>query len=205
MVLAADDHVYPHRVVVDDDGVIVGRHAVALHNDDIFYGAVLIDGGVFTLDVDVAVDFVVEVDMFARQNFEEDRAVLFVGLALVEELLRVFFIKVHTLRLAVRPVISALVGALVPIQPHPAHAVEDALFVFFCRTLQVGILDAKHEGAASPAREQPVEERGVRSADVERSRRAWCKSYSYLIGHLLFPPLNFYIFYVAITETIPLK
>ena len=96
MILSADDHVYPHRVVVDDDGIVVGRHAVAFHNDDVLYRAVLVDGGVLAFYVDISVDLVVEVNMLAGLYFEEDGAVLFVGFALVQQPVGVFFIEVHT-------------------------------------------------------------------------------------------------------------
>ncbi len=39
------------------------------------------------------------------------------------------------------------------------------------RALDVGILDAQHEDAAMPAREQPVEKRGAGAADVEIAGR----------------------------------
>ena len=57
--------------------------------------------------------------------------------------------------------------AFVPMQPHPAQILEDGLFGFGRRTLPIGVFDAEDEGAVLPARQQPVEERGARVADVQ--------------------------------------
>ena len=186
VVFAADDHVDAHRVVVDDDGVVVGGHAVALHYDDVLYRSVLVDGGVLALEVEVAVDLVAELQLFARDDLEEYRAVLLVGLALVEKLLHIFLIEVHTLRLAVGAEVAALVRAFVPVEPHPAHAVEDALLVFLRRALHVRVFYAEYERASVPARVQPVEKGRVRAADVQRSRGARRESYSWFVGHCVF-------------------
>src|SRR5439155_5033852 len=49
----------------------------------------------------------------------------------------------------------------------PAKPVENALDHFGRRTLDVGVLDAQHEGAAVAPCEEPVEQRGARAADVQ--------------------------------------
>ena len=36
MILSADDHVYVHRIVVDNNGVVICRHTVPFEDDDIF-------------------------------------------------------------------------------------------------------------------------------------------------------------------------
>ena len=176
VVLAADDRVDVHAVVVDDHRVVVGGHAVALEDDDVLDGAVLVDGGVFAVHFDMAVDHVVEDQFLAGRDFEEDGAVLLVGLALVEQLLSVFLIEVHALRLPVGAEVAALVRALVPLKPHPAQAVHDGLFVLLGRAFEVRILDAQHKGAARMSGPEPVEERRMRAAYVQRACGAGCES-----------------------------
>mgnify|MGYP003694725645 CR=1 FL=1 len=73
----------------------------------------------------------------------------------------------QALRLAVGPARAADVGPFVPVEPEPAQVLEDALLGLLRRTLGVGVLDAEDERAVVPAREQPVEERRARVADVE--------------------------------------
>ena len=63
------------------------------------------------------------------------------------------------------------VGPLVPIEPEPAQAVENPFDHLRRRSLDVGVLDAQHEHAAVTTREQPVEERRARAADVEVAGR----------------------------------
>ena len=74
---------------------------------------------------------------------------------------------IETLRLEVGCVRAADIRPFVPVEAEPAQAVEDAVDHLLRRSLGVGVLDAQHEHAAVAAREQPVEERGARAADVE--------------------------------------
>jgi len=69
--------------------------------------------------------------------------------------------------LQVRRVRPADDRALVPVETEPAQTVENARDHLVGRSLQIGVLDAQHEHAARVPREQPVEERGTRAADVE--------------------------------------
>ena len=62
---------------------------------------------------------------------------------------------------------AADIRSLVPVEPQPAQAVDDARHHVPRRALGVGVFDAEHERAAVPAGEQPVEERRARAADVE--------------------------------------
>ena len=60
---------------------------------------------------------------------------------------------------------------VVPVQPQPAHAVEDRLDRRLRRARAIGILDAEQEAPAVVARVQPVEQRRTCPADVQESGR----------------------------------
>jgi len=62
--------------------------------------------------------------------------------------------------------------ALVPVETHPAEAVDDRLDRLGRRALAVRVLDAEHERAAAAAGEQPVEQRRARVAHMELAGRA---------------------------------
>src|SRR5262249_25935031 len=95
------------------------------------------------------------------------------------QFLRVRLIQVQPLRLAIRPMSAARVGPLIPVEAEPAKVLENRLLRFARGALGVGVLDAQDEGSALAARQQPVEERRARVADVEPARRAGCKSDSH--------------------------
>src|SRR5439155_7275839 len=76
-------------------------------------------------------------------------------------------IAIQAFGLKVRPVWSADVGPFVPVQPEPPQAVENAFDHLGRRAFDVGVFDTEDERAAMPAREEPVEERGARAADVQ--------------------------------------
>ena len=82
-------------------------------------------------------------------------------------------VPIEALRLEIRPVGAVDFRSLVPVEPEPAKAVEDPFDHVLRRSLDVGVFDAQHEDAAEPAREEPVEERGARAADVEIPGRRW--------------------------------
>ena len=104
-------------------------------------------------------------------HLEADGARVVVRLALAHQGLRVLAIELGPLRLEVRRVRPADVRPFVPVEPEPAQAVDDAGDHLPRRPLGVGVLDAQHERAAMPPREQPVEERRARAADVEVAGR----------------------------------
>jgi hypothetical protein len=69
-----------------------------------------------------------------------------------------------------RDVIGLEERSLVIIEAEPGHALQDAAHHLLAGALQVGVLNAQDEGASLLAREEPVEERGARPADVEVAR-----------------------------------
>src|SRR5207249_3411111 len=94
-------------------------------------------------------------------------AVAVVRAALSDEHIRRGAMPVVALRLRVRRVRSADPGPFVPRQPEPSHPVEDAVHHFGGRALCIRIFDAENKGASVAPREEPVEERGARAADVQ--------------------------------------
>ena len=76
-------------------------------------------------------------------------------------------IAIEPLRLEIRRVRAADLRALVPIDPQPAQAIEDAGDHLGLRALDVGVFDAQDERAAVTAGIQPVEESGARAADMQ--------------------------------------
>ena len=98
-------------------------------------------------------------------------AVAEVRVAAVEQPLGRGAVTVEPPGLEVRRVRTADVGPLVPLEPQPAQAVEDAAHHLGGRSLEVGVLDAEHERPAVPAGEQVVEEGRPRAADVKVAGR----------------------------------
>src|SRR5579864_9247834 len=104
------------------------------------------------------------------------RAVAKVRVTLLDQALSQPAMAIEPLGLKVRRVGTADLRPLVPIEPEPAHPVQDALHHFRRRSVDVGVLDAEHEDAAVPAREEPVEERRPGAANVKIAGRGWGES-----------------------------
>src|SRR4051812_2402828 len=102
-----------------------------------------------------------------------------VGMPAGEQLVCVRRIEMQPLRLPVRSITAADVWSLVPLEAEPAEIVEDALLRRLRRALRVGILDAQDERAVVTPREQPVEERRTRIADVKLPGRTRGKTDSH--------------------------
>ena len=71
---------------------------------------------------------------------------------------------------------------LVGIQPQPAQSVEDRLDRGLRGALPVGVLDAQQIAAAMVTGEQPVEQRGSRTPDVQITSRRRSKPDDYTHG-----------------------
>ncbi len=93
-------------------------------------------------------------------------AVAAVGVAGVQELLGDVLVDLHALRLAVRRVRAADLGALVPVEAQPAHRVQELLVRLLGVAGRVGVLDAEDQRALVVAREGPVEQGGAHQAHV---------------------------------------
>src|SRR5262249_582967 len=83
---------------------------------------------------------------------------------------------IATVRLQVRFVRSADDRPFIPVEAEPSHPFENALDHFVRRALGVGVLDAQDEDAAVTPREEPVEERRSRAADVKITGRGRSES-----------------------------
>ena len=66
--------------------------------------------------------------------------------------------------------------AFVPIQPEPMQAVVNRRGSFLRVARFVGIFDAQNKCAAVMPREEPVEERRARAADVQIAGRRWSET-----------------------------
>ena len=95
------------------------------------------------------------------------RAETVVRVAAGQELVGVGRIEVQPLRLPIRAVRPLDVRPFVPVQTQPAKVVEDAELRLTRRALDVGVFDTQDERAVLAVREQPVEERRARVADVQ--------------------------------------
>ena len=91
-------------------------------------------------------------------------------------------VAIEPLGLPVRAVRAADVGPFVPVEAQPSQVVEDAVLGFARRSLRVGVLDAQHERAAVAARQQPVEQRRARVADVQMSGRTRREADAHRVG-----------------------
>ena len=80
-------------------------------------------------------------------------------------------VLLEPLRLKIRRVRTADVGPFVPVEPEPPQALDDPRDHVPGRSLGVRVLDAQDERAAMAAREEPVEERRARAADVQITGR----------------------------------
>jgi hypothetical protein len=99
------------------------------------------------------------------------RAVAEVRVAAVEQPLGRGAVTVEPRGLEVRRVRTADIGTLVPLEPQPAQAVEDAAHHLGGRSPEVGVLDAEHERPTVTAGEQVVEEGRPRASDVKVTSR----------------------------------
>src|SRR5690606_18791369 len=86
-----------------------------------------------------------------------------VGMAACEQLVRHFGMASPELRL--------VVFVPVPIGPEPAHPVEDRLDRILRRARLVGVLEPQEEAAAVAPGIEPIEQRGPRAADMEKTGR----------------------------------
>src|SRR5262249_16999359 len=90
-------------------------------------------------------------------------------------------VEMQPLRLPVRTMRTVDVGTLVPVEAQPAQVAGDRGFRLTRRSLGVRVLDPQDEPAALAAREQPVEERGTRIADVQLPGRTRCEPDSHAL------------------------
>ena len=93
------------------------------------------------------------------------RAEAGIRFALGEQALGGLLVEVQALGLRIGAEVAADLGALVPVEPQPAHGAQDDLGVLLGGARGVGIVDAQDEGAAVGA--GPVVDGGAGAADVQ--------------------------------------
>ena len=192
MVVAADHVGHAHVVVVDHHRQHVGRAPVRAEQDEIVE--------LYVLNRDPALDLVVDrrfalarglepddeglvallLGDVAPRAFDAERPALGLGpLALRGE----FFLR-HVAAIGVAatqhlvgdfrvagPELRLVIFVAVPIEPEPAHAVEDRVDRLGGRAGLVGIFDAQQELAAMVAGVEPVEQGRARAPDVQKTGR----------------------------------
>src|SRR5690606_32290118 len=94
------------------------------------------------------------------------------------ELLDHVAVDLSALRLAVRPVRTTDVDALVPVDAQPAQTVEQLLVALLAVARRIGVLDAEHELAAGVPRVGPIEQGGADEADVGSAGRRRAEPHS---------------------------
>src|SRR5712692_10454252 len=95
------------------------------------------------------------------------RAIAMIGGAACQQLLRVLLVQVAPFGLPVRTVRPAHIGALLPVDAQPPEIFQNRLLVLYRRAGAVGVLDTEEERPALATREEPVEERHPRAADMQ--------------------------------------
>jgi hypothetical protein len=95
------------------------------------------------------------------------------SLAGIHQLAGVLAIQFHALTLAIGTVVSAHVGALVPVQAQPAQGIEDRLLRLGGGTRAVRVLDAQEELAAVRTGKAIIEQRHVSGADMGITGGRW--------------------------------
>jgi len=100
-------------------------------------------------------------------------------LAALDQDARVGAVDLAPLALAVRGMGPAYIGTFIPRQSDPVERVEDQLLGVGARPGLIGVLDAQHELASLLAREDVVEQRDVRGADVGIAGRRWCDPHTH--------------------------
>ncbi len=150
-------HVHVLKARLTADHVVHDRRAVVRHAQA--HGAARLR--LATEAALGAVELLERLDVLGRRV----RAVREIG---VEQSLQRFAMSLAAIGLHDRP--------LVPVELQPAQRVEDLLDVLRRRALTIGVLDPQHQLAAGVSREQPVEQRRARAADVQRAGRRWCEA-----------------------------
>ena len=193
MVVASDDVADAHVPVVHDNAEVVGRHAVAAHDDQIVEFAVG--------DRNRPLDHVVEGDhpvlrrpeadhrsdtiRRLRQGFSGFRPPASVVTRFVAARLLRFAHDVEFFLAGIAIIgvaflqqlidhflvplhaLHLVIRTLVPVEAEPGHAVKNGLHGSLGGAFLVGVLDAQNEFAAHLAGVSPGKQRGARAADMQ--------------------------------------
>src|SRR5438552_10763720 len=122
--------------------------------------------GIGQIEINLASDEIVDDDMFAR-GAETQSPLVFEDVAGVQEFLQVALVKFCPLALQIGSEISSDMRTFVPIKAEPLQSVVNCRHGFFGIALYVGVLDAQNELAVVMSREEPIEKRSARPANVQ--------------------------------------
>ena len=102
-----------------------------------------------------------------------------VGGTRLDQAIEVLVVDVESLRLEVRPGITAtariVLGTFVPVDSQPGQILEKGKAGRIARSLLVGVLDAKQEAAAMTPGVGPAEQCGSSTTDMEMPGGTWCE------------------------------
>ena len=104
------------------------------------------------------------------------RASVFENVTGILQLLQILFVNRIALALKIRAEITANMRTFVPVQPEPMQAVINRGRSFLGVARFIRILDAENKCPAVMAREEPVEKRRARAADMQVTSRRWSKT-----------------------------
>ncbi|KAG0506142.1 MAG: hypothetical protein Udaeo_04770 [Candidatus Udaeobacter sp.] len=127
-------------------------------------------GGIAEIEIDSAAYDVVHDDVFPRRP-KPQRSLIFVDMAGVLKFFQITLVKFCAFTLQIRPELAADMRTFIPIQAQPFQSFVDGGRRFLGVALHIGVFDTQHEFSTVMPREQPVEKRGARSADVQITGR----------------------------------
>ena len=155
-VIVAADHVRdPVEPVLERRGVVVSRPTVRAHKDEI------LELGVRELDP--TLDCVLPARHPVVRHSDADRALVLVGRALRDEPRCLLPRTLHSVELECR--------RAVPVDAKPEERALDLGHGLLELAARVGVLDPEEALPAAPPCEEPVEEKGADTSDVEKARR----------------------------------
>jgi len=111
------------------------------------------------------------------------RAITAIGLALLNQLLRIFTIDMHAIRLVIRAIAAPDLGSLVPHTPQPPETIQQMRHRFGVVAPAVCVFNAQHKLAAMMPRKEPIVERSARSPQMKIPRRTGGKANSNILRH----------------------
>jgi len=155
VIVAADDVRDAVEPVVERRGEVVGRAPVGAQDDEILQ--------LLTRDFDRAAHRVVPAGHANVRHADPDRALVLVGLALLEQ--------AACLDLAALATVELEGDRPVPVEAEPGERLLDLLGRLGDLAAGVGVLDPQVKLAAEVTGEKPVEKRGANATDVEEAGR----------------------------------
>ena len=103
----------------------------------------------------------------------------YIGLIGIKQLLYILLIYIATLALTIRTFVATKANALVELDAQPLKRLDDILLCTRHETVGISILDTEYEIATMLLGKQVIIQGGTYAADMQCSRRTWCKTHPY--------------------------